>query len=285
MSCASDDISRNYVECSACKIWRVLPKSIDVDSLPDDNWVCGKATWCYGDCNCSTTQAMYVAMCSAPLSPLASEESSGGGDNVFEEEQAAAPPALYIRVQGDQGKAFLCYAPSSNPARAGSAIKGQEFWILLNGVSTTFDTTYSNPTAGSQLGTPSITFSANDKPGCSSGVGRNASIECTSQALTRNGELKSSPVRPVKLMKARDTAKGLDAVNPVHTCIHTRGAMEAPAGLWTFTITAADGSVIDTITHGFRSRPRSSYAIARAKAKKQNKPCSARATASAVMQE
>jgi len=89
---SGDDLDRDYVECSACKIWRVLPKSIDVDSLPYDNWACDKATWCYGDCNCSTTQAMYVAMCPAPLSPLASKESSGGGDNVFEEEQAAAPP-------------------------------------------------------------------------------------------------------------------------------------------------------------------------------------------------
>ena len=33
--------------------------------------------------------------------------------------------------------------------------------------------------------------------------------------------------------------------------------MDASSGRWTFTITAADGSNIDTITHGFLSRPRS----------------------------
>jgi len=64
----------------------VLPEIIDVDSLPDENWVCSDATWCYGDCECSTTQATYLAICAAPL---ASEESSGDSDMDIVEDHAA----------------------------------------------------------------------------------------------------------------------------------------------------------------------------------------------------
>ena len=100
-----DDLDRSYVECSACKTWRVLPPSVDVKSLPDDTWICSDATWCspwissearYGSCDCSTSQEAYLAICAVPLSPREIAESSGGGGggnmNVEEEQATLRPP-------------------------------------------------------------------------------------------------------------------------------------------------------------------------------------------------